>query len=183
MIGVGRVVAQKDPQTWIAAATLACEKHPEATFDWWGPSHLENQWDSLVARHSSLSGAVRFRGPTQDVAPLLRSASVFFHTAHREAHSIALLEAAASGIPIVCTSAVGRTLPPWIGRDEFEAGDELGAASALSSMISDYAVRHRSAMESATRVHEEFGISAAAARYANLIEEVLFNSQRSSRGN
>lgn len=169
ILSVGRVVQQKDPRTWAQIAGRMRMEDSRLQFDWVGPTGMDHALSPLEGGLSGAAG-VRFVGPSMAVAANLRSARLFLHTAHREAHSVALLEAAASGLPIVCTREVGAGLPDWIVREEFVSGDEesgLLAVRRVVSNIEDYEKRSRAV---ATRVMREFGVGACAEKYIQVFE-------------
>ena len=63
----------------------------------------EAQVRQLVADHE-LQGRVLFLGSRTDVASLLSAADVYVMPSEREAHSVAMIEALASGVPIVASA-------------------------------------------------------------------------------
>lgn len=172
IVGVGRVVAQKDPATWVATASRAREVLQASRWTWIGPTDVDPRFDSLVTK-ARAAGHVDFAGMNADVPGALRRSSLFFHTARREAHSLALLEAAASGLPIVCTREVGETLPAWVVRLEFSAGDVNDAVRALVDASARIHELTGQAATVAERVHEEFGIASVADRYLAFAAQLL----------
>lgn len=173
VVSVGRVARQKDPYTWAGIASQASADDPRLHFEWVGPTGVDSEYERLERVYQPDEGPVRFVGPTDDVASALRRARVMLHTAEREAHSVALLEAAASGLPIVCTEEVGRGLPDWIVREEFTAGDVEGGLAALRRVVTDVDSFSGRARMTAPRVFEEFGVRACARRYVDIFQRVL----------
>lgn len=171
ILSVGRVVQQKDPRTWAQIASRMRMEDIRLQFEWVGPTGMDRTLSPLEDGLFETNG-VRFVGPSVEVAANLRSARLFLHTAHREAHSVALLEAAASGLPIVCTHEVGAGLPEWIVREEFVSGDEesgLRAVRCVVSSIADYESRSRAV---AAQVVREFGVGACAEKYIQVFERL-----------
>ena len=113
IVCAARLTAQKDPVTWLAACRKATELHSRLECTWWGPGDDSDAAarEVLTSHIAAPNQRIHFPGAAGDVAEAMRGAHVYFHTATREAHPIALLEAAASGLPIVCTKAVADTLP------------------------------------------------------------------------
>ncbi len=60
-----------------------------------------------LARRLGVSDRVVFAGPRDDVARLLLAADVMVHPARKEATGTVLAEAAASGLPVVCSGNCG----------------------------------------------------------------------------
>jgi glycosyltransferase involved in cell wall biosynthesis len=67
-------------------------------------SDLKNQVDKLT-----LSNQVFFLGYRGDVSELLKCADVFIHPSYREGLPVALMEAMASGTPVICSRIRGNT--------------------------------------------------------------------------
>ncbi len=106
-----------------------------------GPSR-----ESLEALTISLGlrDSVTFLGEVRDTAELYRSFDVFALSSVSEGTSMSLLEAMASGVPVVAT-AVGGT-PALVQNGELGALVESGDVRAMAEAISDLAVspaRHR----------------------------------------
>ncbi|WP_307224825.1 glycosyltransferase [Microbacterium arborescens] len=169
VITVGRVARQKDPDLWAEAAAAVLADRPTVRFEWYGPTMLELEWEDLVARHSAPDGSVVFRGPTDHVATVLRSGSIFFHPSRREAHSVAILEAAASGLPVVCSDSVAETLPDWLPRTTFRGGQASDAARALKETFDDLPLKAAEAALHAANVRDQYGIERTAAAYLEVI--------------
>lgn len=173
VVSIGRVARQKDPTTWAQIASLASSRDPKLRFEWFGPTGIDSAYAALEQELRSDSGAVTFAGPTDDVSGALGTARIMLHTAEREAHSVALLEAAASGLPIICTTRVGRDLPDWIVRKEFVAGDPESGLAALEQVLAELPSLEARARTTAKRVTEVFGVEACAARYVEIFRRVL----------
>lgn len=171
VITVGRVATQKDPGLWAETATAVLADRPTARFEWYGPTAVEREWEALVERHSEPDGSIVFRGPNDQVATVLRSGSIFFHPSRREAHSVAILEAAATGLPIVCSDTVAETLPDWLPRTTFRGGHASDAARALNETFEDLPRKSAAAARYATKVRDDFGIRQTAARYVDVIRQ------------
>jgi glycosyltransferase involved in cell wall biosynthesis len=60
-----------------------------------------------IAEQLGVAGRVAFAGRTDDVRPFLWSADAFVSPSHYEAFSLALLEAAAAGLPLIVTRISG----------------------------------------------------------------------------
>ena len=112
-----------------------------------------------MSRHVSFAGTV---WPTRKV---LRGADLFLFPSLDEPQGLALLEAAASGVPIVASRTGG--IPEMV--DESSAvlvppGDPEALGSAVVRLLADPARRRALAAAAARRVHR-FDIRAVARRY------------------
>lgn len=112
-----------------------------------------------------LSGAVLFLGPRRDVPELLLAADLMIHPAREEAAGSVLIEALASGIPVVCTErcgfspyvekACGLVLADPFSQEKLENAIEriLAHLPELKKQVRDYAAKQD--FQSRTRVFAE----------------------------
>jgi glycosyltransferase involved in cell wall biosynthesis len=125
---------------------------------------------ALQARAAGLGidDRVHFAGQVDhDALPdLLRSASIYVQTSRHEAQGMALLEAAACGLPVVGTP-VG--VLPEVG---LAADDEDGLVRCLSQLLCDAELRRDAARRARDQVMERFRLADCVEtfvqRYANL---------------
>lgn len=104
---VGRLVHNKGPAVFLHAAKLALEQEPELRFVLAGSGPLESRLRSL-SRKLRTEERVDFLGQRADIPELLRSATVLVRPSTMEGMPLTVLEAMASGIPVIAT-AVGGT--------------------------------------------------------------------------
>ncbi|WP_295823191.1 glycosyltransferase family 4 protein [uncultured Microbacterium sp.] len=173
---VGRVAGQKDPDTWASIARRVTAANGNVRFDWVGPTDVDPEYANLVSVFDASEDVIRFVGPSDDVPAALRRSRMLLHTARREAHSVALLEAAAAGLPIVCTSEVGLGLPDWIVREEFDAGNVDGGVAAVRRVLEDIDAFQSRAISQAARVLEQYGARVCAERYLDVFNRVVGTS-------
>jgi glycosyltransferase involved in cell wall biosynthesis len=124
---------------------------------------------------------VRFLGNRPDVPRLLAASDLFVLPSLWEGLPMALLEAMASGLPVIATDVAGsrqvviggesgRLIPP---------GDADALASAIRELIADEPARQRLGRAARQRVEAEFSATRQAARHAAAYEQVLARRQRS----
>ena len=102
---VGRLVAIKDHETFLAMAARVAASHPGATFVVAGDGDLRGR---LEARARSLLGdRVRFLGWVTDLPLLYGALDVVVLTSRNEGTPVALIEAGAAGLPSVATRVGG----------------------------------------------------------------------------
>ncbi|MFB6232002.1 MAG: glycosyltransferase family 4 protein [Salinibacter sp.] len=92
-----------------------------------------------MARRLGLSDRVHFLGFRKDVPDLMRAADLFVFPSRYEACSLVLLEAMASGLPIVTAQTAGgaELVEDCFGRVLPDPNDEQALAQALDSLIGD----------------------------------------------
>jgi len=99
-------VPHKDQATLLRAAAILSKDRPDLRFllvgD--GPEHARLK---KLSRELSIEPLVRFPGRTSDPKPWLQSLDCYAHSSWGEGMGSVLLEVAATGIPIVATTAGG----------------------------------------------------------------------------
>ena len=164
---LARVAAQKDPQLWVETVEETHAQHPGLAFQWWGPLATESL-SELVVNQNESSASGKFMGPTDDPAGILLAADIFFHPSSREAHSIGLLEAAAVGLPIVCSYDVAATAPDGVASQTFGGPNGLSAAAALDEIVSNWGPRYFDRSALAASIRETYSMAACAEQYLTL---------------
>ena len=121
------------------------------------------------ARQPDLAGRVRFTGELADPRPALAEAGCLLHCADREPFGMVLLEAMASGLPVVAPAAGGPTeIVDGESGALYPPGDAAAAAAAVESVL---ARRDRLAPGARERVEREFTLTAMQERYRELLAE------------
>lgn len=112
---------------------------------------------------------VHLLGPVDDVPGLLRSADVFAFASTDEACPVAVLEAMATGLPVVVSDIPGTRHLVTDGVDglRFPVGDVDALAEALARATADLGVKARA------KVLADFTVDGEAAAYQDLYDEVL----------
>lgn len=121
-----------------------------------------------LAAGLGLAARVQFLGPVDHGAlpAVYAGASVFVQTSRHEAQGMALLEAAACGVPAVGTP-VG--VLPEVG---LPAADEATLAETLGGLLGDPARRKALGQAARERVEEEFSLEGTMRRFRALYGEV-----------
>jgi glycosyltransferase involved in cell wall biosynthesis len=133
------------------------------------------------AAERGIENSVRFHGwrPADEVAELMRAADLFVLPSRWESQGVVLLEAIASGLPIVATR-VG-AIPEIVGP---EAGVlvEPGDAKALASAMADVARRLADFDAAAlhTQATDRYGLAALARTWGAIYEELIAARHRAS---
>ncbi|WP_211879769.1 glycosyltransferase [Pseudarthrobacter albicanus] len=173
MATIARVATQKNPVLWTEVASRLSQQGSTLEMTWWGPVTSEPGLQTLVESFRSTRSAGRFAGPTDDPGTVLEMSDALFHPADREAHSIGILEAAAAGLPILCSTAVAATLPSNIVALPFEKGNAESALRSINELGDRWSDLSNQAISAAIGVKEMFSIKNCADEYVKLIHEVL----------
>lgn len=174
VISVGRLQEQKDHVTVVAAAAEAARLGVDLRVDIVGDGPDRAVVEQAIAQHGA-SAHVRLLGLRGDVPALLRASDVFVLSSRWEGLPYSILEAMATGLPVVA-SAVG-------GVPELVVGGETGHlvpaqdVRALRDALTDIAARpdRGRAMGEAGRdlARRRFSIERMQARYMALFDHLL----------
>lgn len=137
--------------------------------------------DSLLAQRSALGldETVWMPGARGDIPQLMRAMDVFVLPSLNEGISNTILEAMASGRPVVAARVGGN---PELVLDEltgslYEAGgpesDAAGIATALQAYVANPDLCRRHGAGGRERALEEFSLDAMVQRYLNLYDELM----------
>jgi sugar transferase (PEP-CTERM/EpsH1 system associated) len=166
---VGRLVQVKDQRLLIGAAhTLAQRGVPlQVIIVGDGPlrSELLDQIDRLgVQPH------VRLLGSRDDVPELMAAFDVFALPSQSEGLSNTVLEAMASGLPVVATRVGGNpeVVQPGTTGLLVPPGDETELAGAIAALYRDPDLRRRMALAARHRAQSAFSLSGMFERYTEL---------------
>lgn len=118
---------------------------------------------------------VEFLGQRRDVAAQLGDADIFGLVSDSEGMSLSLIEALASGLPIVATDVGNNAEFVVNGRNGFliQAGDVAALASALRLLIEDPAARREFGARSGALAGESLEIGSMLEAYLSMYEERL----------
>ncbi|HEB52268.1 MAG TPA: glycosyltransferase family 1 protein [bacterium] len=121
-------------------------------------------------RQLGLADRVEFVGHTDDTAAYYRRFSVFVLSSRTEQMPIAMLEAMASGLPVVATDVgdVKQVLPEPARKWVVPAGNTEALAKALATVLGDEGLRRRLGGENRVRCEERFGSGGCGQRFLDL---------------
>jgi len=181
MIVVGTVTrfsAIKDPMNLVEAFISLCGAQnavtPFVRLVMLGDGTLHNQAVERL-REAGLGDKAWLPGSRDDVAEILARIDVFVLASFREGISNTILEAMATGLPVVATDTGGN-------RELVESGitgalvpteDPIALATALATYVDDKSLREAHGRASRERAIGSFSISAMVENYGNLYKEEL----------
>lgn len=164
---VGRLVDEKDyPNLFAAMSALRCAGVPlELHVVGGGPLA-----PALVAefRARALEDAVVLHGDRKDVAAFLRTLDLYVLSSKSEGLPMALLEAMATGLPIVATRVGGipEVIEDGVSGLLVPPADPDALAAALARLSADTTLRVHLGRNALARARADFSIDGVARRYA-----------------
>jgi sugar transferase (PEP-CTERM/EpsH1 system associated) len=118
---------------------------------------------------------VRLLGNRDDVAELLAECNVFVLSSIAEGMPVTLMEAMATGLPVVATNVggVASVVEDRVTGTLVPAGDQHAMAEALSAYVADETLRRQHGDAGCARVAAQFSLSTMVAAYVALYDELL----------
>jgi L-malate glycosyltransferase len=149
-----------------------------------GDGPLRGALETLV-RERGLEAVVEFVGHRTDVERVLRELDVFVLSSHREGLSMAVLEAMASGLPVVATAVGGAREQVVDGVNGFvtRVGDVAGLVDRCAQLVASRELRERFGRASRQRAETHFSETAMVEGYAQAYRAALgdaFHHRRSA---
>jgi len=135
---------QKAPLDFVAVAARVCRRFPSVRFVLVGDGELREPVEAAI-RKAGLQERLRLLGWRRDIPALMQALDVFLLTSHWEGLPRVLLEARASGLPVVATrvggseEAIVEGEHGWLCR----AGDVDGLAQLVCRILEDGGRRSR----------------------------------------
>lgn len=128
-----------------------------------------------LAEEAGIAASVSFLGSRHDVARLLGAFDCFVLSSYTEGLAVTLLEAAASGLPIVATAVGGNVEVVEDGVTGILVPPRDGArlAEALSRLAANREEARAMGLRGRERVRARFGIEGMVERYQSIYTELL----------
>ena len=136
IISVGELNKNKNHQVIIRA--IAKLRNEKIKYVLCGQGPLETELREL-AKELDVENQVKFLGFRKDVPDLMKVADLFAFPSYREGLSLSLMEAMASGLPVVCSEIRGNTDLIEDGKGGYlvEPSDVEGFAKYIKELIED----------------------------------------------
>lgn len=156
---VGRLTPIKQPQTFLEMIATLEKRHPQIIAVIAGDGELREQLVA-VARRLGIADRVRWLGWQRDLVPVYGASDVFVLTSRNEGTPVAVIEAMASGVPVVSTAVggVGDVIDSADVGLLAPFGDVPALAAHVERLIGDAALGARLAAGGRARVLATYGI-------------------------
>jgi glycosyltransferase involved in cell wall biosynthesis len=177
---VARFARQKNHALLLKAFAQGPASDPNAHLVLVGDGALQEQLESQV-ENLGVARQVHFLGLRADIPDVLGATDVFVLSSDWEGNPLSMMEAMASGLPIVSTAVGG--VPSLIanGREGFlvPRGDIKGFSGAMTFLLRDQETRRSMGTAAARRAKENFDVSKMIRAYEQLYENLIDHAHRS----
>lgn len=166
VIHVARHHPVKDQPTLIRGFALAAPKLPDVDLLLVGDGPLRRELESLVDS-LGVKDRVKFLGIRKDIPDVLATADVFALTSVSEAASLTLLEAMATGLPVVVTNVGGNPDIVRAGIDGllFPRGDAAGCSECFVTLFNSPALLAELGANARRRAQDKYRLDDTIAAY------------------
>jgi len=176
LIGVGNLYDAKGWEYLLEALALLRDGRRSVRLDLYGDGVLREELEARVSR-LGIGGLVTFHGwrPKREVAERLRGSDVFAITSRYDSNPCAVIEALASGVPVVATAVGG--IPEMVTDDSgvlAAPGNVEGIAAAIEAALDR--TWDRDAIASSAR--DRYGFDRIGEDFAAVYEEAIARRRR-----
>lgn len=177
IVAVGRLDANKNHEMMIRAFASLKDKYPEYTLTIYGEGELHQFLDEL-ARRLGAADRIFLPGLIPDVAGKIEKASLFLITSYSEGVSNALIEALASGLPVIATDVPSGGTAELMKDGEngliIPVGDQHALEEAMDRILGDPAYADRLGREAA-KVQEKLAPERVNRLWKKLFDDIIAN--------
>lgn len=173
VLTVARFHPVKDHVTLLKAFAQVAARRPDVDWLLAGDGPLRGDLSSL-ASSLGVSDRVHFLGVRRDVPELMRAADLFAMTSLSEAASLTLMEAMASGLPVVVTAVGGNPEFVTDGVDGLlvARGDVAATAEALRRLLDDPSLARSLGHAARRRAEQDFHLETTVRAYARVYQRL-----------
>jgi len=170
---VARLAPVKNHKLLIESFGDLSKKYPNARLLIIGDGPLRGELETL-SRESSLLNRVLFTGDRSDVERLLGAADIATLSSQSEGISLTLLEAMATGLPVVATDVGGNSTIITEGHEGYLVGqDRAPYAAALARLVQSEELRRTLGVHARKTVVDKWSVRQMAAQYQELYAELV----------
>jgi glycosyltransferase involved in cell wall biosynthesis len=175
VVQTSRMVGDKGVREFIQAAQIVKGARPNVRFVLVGPLYPDNPTAFTAKELHTLEaqGAVEWWGPRDDVAAVLRQATIYCLPSYREGLPKSLLEAGACGLPLITTNTSGCKEVVTDNENGLlvPVADGPALARAIERLLADPTLAGRLAGEARERVVRDFSFDTIAQAQIALYSE------------
>lgn len=177
VVNIGRVCEQKNQLEAVEAIIEVAKKHPLVVLCFLGNFQDLDYVERIKVRVNQLGIQynVRLLGFKNNTEVYLRGADILLHTSRKESQGRIVLEAMASGIPVVAydVGGIGESVVPEQTGYLIPFGDVPGVVQTMNTLVADLALRKVMGKAGRQRVEKLFTAEKTAQQVDNVIGKIL----------
>lgn len=179
---VGRLSSEKGPSNFVKIASIAHNSAHDCHFVLVGDGPLYEKLEKDI-RNLGMNTFIHLAGLQTDMPAIYDSLDLVVSTSHSEAMPLAILEAMASGLPVIATNVGGILDIIEEGRTGFlnSFDDFDGIARNIAMLMSDSARRTQMGAAGRKRVEKNFELSKSVSQVSELLKSLTQSGQPSER--
>jgi glycosyltransferase involved in cell wall biosynthesis len=179
---VANLRVEKQHDVLIDAAPAVLSRFTHARFECVGDGPERGRLETLVAARG-LSSAFTFRGHQPDVPGVLAAADVFVLPSRSEGFPNVVLEAMASGLPVIASAlpATREVIEPEQSGLLVPSGDSRALADAICRVMGDPSFAARLGQQARAAVATRFSFDRMVAAFEQVYDDEMARSGASSR--
>lgn len=174
VINVSSLIPRKGLEYMLQAAAIVVKKFPNVKFLIVGEGPLLSKLRGLCAE-LNISSKVIFTGKRSDVQHLLKISDIFVLSALSEAFPLVIIEAMASGKPVVATAVAGVPEAVVDGDNGYlvQPKDCAGLSEAIITLLGNRELARTMGLRGREMVEEKFSLDRIVTEYLNLHEKLI----------
>ncbi|MGV1017853.1 MAG: glycosyltransferase family 4 protein [Fluviibacter phosphoraccumulans] len=173
---IGRLWEQKNPQCFVRAALQVIDKRSDVSFFMIGDGEFRGELEATI-QASSDPNRIRIMGWRSDVPMLLKGVDLMVLPSRWEGMPLAILEAMASGVPVIASDIPGNHHLVTTDRDGllFAPDDSEALADALLVLIDDHEKRRVFSLKARKKVVSEYALSVRMNKIRKIYQSCLLH--------
>ena len=173
ILHVGRLIEQKNHLGLLSVFQQILQQVPTAKLLLVGKGPLEQMIEKSINQRG-LSHAVRLLGARDDVPSLMSKCDIFLLPSIHEGLGVVVLEANASGLPVIGSRVTGLTEAVRDGETGIlkEVGDIEGMAASAIALIKDFSYAQQMKNSGRTWIKDNFSTEVSAKRLLDIYDSL-----------
>jgi glycosyltransferase involved in cell wall biosynthesis len=170
---IGRLSPEKGPEMFVRVAQIAHKRHKNCHFVLMGEGPMRRELQDEIDQHD-LTGHIHMVGLQRDMTKIYPCLDLVVSTSYSEAMPLVIVEAMASGLPVVATNVGGVVDIVEVGGTGLlkQPGDTEGLANDVVTLMTSNSTRIRMGEAARKRVEEKFDLSDIVAQTAQVLRSL-----------
>jgi glycosyltransferase involved in cell wall biosynthesis len=180
-VAVGRLSSQKNYHLMIAAFYYASLVHPSISLDIYGQGEEQNSLQNFIAK-LGLQDKVILRGVSDNIAEVYKSSDCYLLSSNYEGLPNALMEAMASGLPVIATDCPTGPASLINSRGNgilTNVNDEKEFANAMIDYIENPTMGNEFGKAGQKYILENYHVDIIVYKHLQLVKEIMDDKQKS----